>query len=60
MTPADKSLALVIRKAQWMGKGKPPATELLSETSHPLQDKKTAAKEKNTQQQSFQSNPSTP
>lgn len=32
MTPADKSLALVIRKAQWMGKGEAPKSELEAST----------------------------
>jgi DNA primase len=59
MSPADKSLALVIRKAQWMGKGKPPETQLLSEGSQQFQNEKKAAKEKNSPQQTTQSKPST-
>ena len=65
MTPADKSLALVIRKAQWMGKGdaqgcvsvvggrKPGTTEAPTteqETNtEQAESEKTAAKEKSTQ-----------
>jgi len=71
MTPADKSLALVIRKAQWMGKGdtqgsvsvtggrKPGVTEAPTiepnTSTEQAESKKKAAKEK-----SNQSEPSTP
>ena len=48
MTPADKSLALVIRKAQWMGKGEAPQAELDTNTEQTESEKK-AAKEKSTQ-----------
>ena len=51
MTPADKSLELVIRKAQWMGKGETPIAE--SETSNESAgSEKKAAKEKSTQAES--------
>ncbi len=48
MTPADKSLALVIRKAQWMGKSEAPTTEQKTNTEQ-TESEKTAAKEKSTQ-----------
>lgn len=52
MTPADKSLALVIRKAQWMGKGEAPQPEPDTNTEQAESEKK-AAKEKSTQPEPF-------
>ncbi len=46
MTPADKSLGLVIRQAQWMGQGGVPNIEHEINTQ-PTESKKTAAKEEN-------------
>src|SRR6185312_4339855 len=32
MQPADRALGLLLRKAQWMGQGKPPARDQVEET----------------------------
>ena len=52
MTPADKSLALVLRKAQWMGKGDAPQVEPDTNTEQ-AESEKIAAKEKSTQPEIF-------
>ena len=51
MTPADKSLELVIRKAQWMGKGEAPTVEP-EISNESTESKKIAAKEKSIQAES--------
>ncbi len=53
MTPADKSLELVIRKAQWMGKGEVPTPTVEPQSNtESTESKKIAAKEKSTQAES--------